>query len=128
MMSQSLVNEKNGERLPAIETLGAASVPRSQDIPRPQIVVDDSRAVANYVSFCRVTGTPEELILDFGLNPPPSGAASHPIKVTQRIVMNYFTGKRVLHALQATLERHESVFGVLETDVQRRVQMRPAQS
>jgi hypothetical protein len=42
--------------------------------------------------------------------------------------MNYFTAKRVLHALQLTLERHEGVFGVLETDVQRRVQMRPAQS
>jgi len=94
-----------------------------------QIHVDDSKAVAMYVNFCRVTGTPEELIIDFGLNPQPFGVPTEPIAVTQRIVTNYYTAKRMLYALQMTLQRHESVFGVLETDVQRRVQpgaMRPA--
>ena len=36
----------------------------------------------------------------------------------------------MLHALQLTIQRHEATFGVLETDVQRRVQphmMRPGQ-
>jgi hypothetical protein len=127
-MSQSLNNVKNGERFPGAEALGAASIPRPQDTPRPQIVVDDSSAVANYVNFCRVTGTPEELIIDFGLSPVPTGISNQPIAVTQRVVMNFFTAKRALHALQLTIERHEGVFGVLETDVQRRVQMRPAQS
>ena len=28
----------------------------------------------------------------------------------------------MLHALQLTIQRHEATFGVLETDVQRRVQ------
>jgi len=36
-------------------------------------------------------------------------------------VTNYFTAKRMLHALQLTLQRHEAVFGVLEPDVQKRV-------
>ena len=75
-----------------------------------------------YVNFCRVTGTPEELIIDFGLNPQPFGTPTVPIAITQRIVTNFFTAKRMLHALQLTLQRHEAMFGVLETDVKRRVQ------
>ncbi len=87
-----------------------------------QIQVDDSKAVAMYVNFCRVTGTPEELIIDFGLNPQPMGTPTAPIAVTQRIVTNFFTAKRMLHALMMTIQRHEGAFGVIETDVQRRVQ------
>jgi hypothetical protein len=74
-----------------------------------------------YANFCRVTGTPEELIIDFGLNPQPFGMPSHPIPVTQRIITNFYTAKRMLHALQLTIQRHEATFGVLETDVQKRV-------
>jgi hypothetical protein len=85
------------------------------------IQIDDSKAVGTYANFCRVTGTPEELIIDFGLNPQPFGVPKEPIVVTQRIVTNFYTAKRMLHALHLTLQRHEATFGVLETDVQRRV-------
>jgi hypothetical protein len=89
---------------------------------RPQQVkVDDSKMIAMYANFCRVTGTPEELIIDFGLNPQPFGVPTEPVVVNQRIVTNFFTAKRMLHALQLTLQRHEQAFGVLETDVQKRV-------
>lgn len=89
---------------------------------RPQQVkVDDSKLIAMYANFCRVTGTPEELIIDFGLNPQPFGVPTEPVVVNQRIVTNFFTAKRMLHALQLTLQRHEQAFGVLETDVQKRV-------
>jgi hypothetical protein len=60
--------------------------------------------------------------VDFGLNQQPMGTPTEPIVVTQRIVMNYYTAKRMFHALMMTLQRHEAAFGVLETDVQRRVQ------
>ena len=86
-----------------------------------QIQIDDSKAVPMYTNFCRVTGTPEELIIDFGLNPQPFGVPTEPIPVTQRIVTNFYTAKRMLHALQLTIQRHEATFGVLETDVQKRV-------
>ncbi len=92
-----------------------------QQQQRPQVKIDDSKATAAYANFCRVTGTPEELIVDFGLNPQPFGIPADPIKVSQRIVTNYYTAKRLLHALQLTLQRHEAAFGVLETDVQKRV-------
>jgi hypothetical protein len=86
-----------------------------------QVDVDDSRVTALYANFCRVTGSPEELIVDFGLNPQPVGMPKNPISVTQRIVMNYYTAKRLLHALHLSVQRHEAVFGVLETDIQKRV-------
>ncbi len=78
-------------------------------------------ASATYANFCRVTGSPEELIIDFGLNPQPIGVPKDPIQVKQRIIVNFFTAKRLLAALQMSVARHESVFGVLETDINKRV-------
>jgi hypothetical protein len=96
---------------------------------RQQVTVDSSKAHAAYSNFCRVTGTPEELIIDFGLNTQPMGVPQEPIEIVERIVMNYYTAKRMMAALQMSLQRHEAAFGVLETDVQKRVMpgiMRPA--
>jgi hypothetical protein len=99
-----------------------AATPQQQQQPqRVQVEIDDSKVLATYANFCRVTGTPEELIIDFGLNPQPFGMPTHPIPVTQRIITNFYTAKRMLHALQLTIQRHEATFGVLETDVQKRV-------
>jgi hypothetical protein len=102
---------------PAVE----AETPGEAPAQRQQVKVDDSHISASYANFCRVTGTPEELIIDFGLNPQPFGIPQEPVIVTQRIVTNYYTAKRMLHALQLTVQRHEATFGVLETDVQKRV-------
>ncbi len=90
-----------------------------------RVQVDDSSAICSYANFCRVTGTPEELIIDFGLNSQPFGVPTEPVKVSQRIVTNYFTAKRMLHALHLSVQRHEQAFGVLETDVQKRVIAKP---
>jgi hypothetical protein len=86
-----------------------------------QVEVDDTHVTASYANFCRVTGSPEELIIDFGLNPQPVGVPKNPIAVTQRCIVNYYTAKRLLHALSLSVQRHEAVFGVLETDIQKRV-------
>jgi len=86
-----------------------------------RVEVNDKNAVCLYANFCRVTGTPEELILDFCLNAQPFGVPTEPVEVKQRIVTNYFTAKRMLQALHMSVQRHEQAFGVLETDVQKRV-------
>ncbi len=54
-----------------------------------QVQVTDDHAVASYANFCRVTGSPEELIVDFGLNPQPIGVPKDPIQVKQRIIVNF---------------------------------------
>lgn len=101
----------------------AAKQPAGQQAQRVQ--VEDAGATCSYANFCRVTGTPEELIIDFGLNSQPFGTPTEPVQVTQRIVTNYFTAKRMLHALHLSVQRHEQAFGVLETDVQKRVISQP---
>jgi hypothetical protein len=86
-----------------------------------QFSVDASQLSTVYANFCRVTGTPEELVLDFGLNTQMTPVPSEPIKLSHRLVMNHFTAKRLLGALHMAIQQHESVYGVLEVDVQKRI-------
>ena len=85
------------------------------------VPVDESHIVATYANFCRVTGTPEELIVDFGLNKQVAGTSPETIQLTQRIIVNFYTAKRLAAALVMAVQRHEQAFGTLETDVQKRV-------
>lgn len=94
----------------------SAAAPEQMQVP-----VDESHIVAAYANFCRVTGTPEELIVDFGLNKQITGDHPEMISLNQRIIVNFFTAKRLAAALMMAVQRHEQAFGVLETDVQKRV-------
>ncbi|QDU95324.1 DUF3467 domain-containing protein [Lignipirellula cremea] len=106
---------------PAAE--GAAAEPQAA---RRRIEIDDSQAITAYANFCRVTGAFEELLIDFGLNAEAPGMEqTKPVKIDQRIIVNYWTAKRMLAALQLSVARHEQLFGVLETDIHKRVR-RPA--
>ncbi len=114
----------------AIAKLGGEEIIKvpAQGAERMAVAVDDTKAVAVYANFCRVTGTPEEIILDYGLNPQPFGRPAQPIPISQRIVMNFYSAKRMLRALQVTVQRHEATFGTIETDVRKRVKTDPGSS
>jgi hypothetical protein len=118
----------NSEIDRSVPTSGVGdSHPNRPDHPTTQaaeVQINDTDSVADYANFCRISGTPEELLIDFGLNPQPMGTPTRPIAVTQRIVTSWHTAKRLLGVLQTTVARHEAVFGVLETDVQRRIRHR----
>jgi hypothetical protein len=43
---------------------------------------------------------------------------TEPIKLSTRLVMNFYTAKRLLNALQFAVQRHESFFGVVEVDLE----------
>ncbi|MCC9642385.1 DUF3467 domain-containing protein [Rhodopirellula sp. JC740] len=116
-----MADETKTAEAPAAEKAAPAEKAQSQAQAPVQVQVNDDNAVATYANFCRVTGSPEELIIDFGLNPQPIGVPKEPIQVKQRIIVNFFTAKRLLAALQMSVARHESVFGVLETDINKRV-------
>ncbi len=104
-----------------VEAPAAEAEKQPQQRQPVQLQVTDENALACYANFCRVTGSPEELIIDFGLNPQPVGVPKDPIDVKQRIIVNFYTAKRLLAALQMSVQRHEAVFGVLETDIQKRL-------
>jgi hypothetical protein len=105
------------------ENEGSQAPPTGQTQPQQpvtEVFVDDSSTVPSYSNFCRVTATPEEVILDFGLNPQPFATGRQDVKANQRIVMNFYTAKRLLTALGMTIQRHEQTFGAIELDVRRR--------
>ena len=106
---------------------GAAAAQQAQQAV--QIPVDIGDLTSIYANFFRVTGTPEELVLDFGLNTTQVTQSGTPeaVKLTHRLVMSFYTAKRLLSALQWAVNRYETNFGVLETDFQRRMRSQPRQ-
>ena len=113
---------------PQLYTLGASALlfvlstlssPTAQEPRRVEIDTQQVRAV--YANFSRVTGTTEEVIVDYGLNDVASGVPKSPIRIDARVVMNFYTAKRLMTALQMTVERHEKAFGPVEVDVRKRV-------
>lgn len=86
----------------------------------PAFPTDYSSLSTIYTNFCRVNVTPEELVLDFGLNTQMTPQPTEAIKLTHRVVMNFYTAKRLLNALAAVVSQHERQYGVLELDFQRR--------
>jgi hypothetical protein len=88
--------------------------------PAPSPVVETSTLNSNYINFCRVTGMPEELIIDFGLSTDPAETSKGSVIATDRVIFSFYTGKRLLEALQLTIARHEAAFGPLELNVEKR--------
>jgi hypothetical protein len=115
------------------ETGIAASQPQAQAQPQAQgaqqqiqVPVDLSSLASGYVNWFRFTGSAEELIIDLGLAPqlgqmPPA----EPIKLTHRVVMSFFTAKRLLQNLHRAISIYESHYGPVEIDPQRRLRVPP---
>jgi hypothetical protein len=87
--------------------------------------VDEREMTSAYANAFRTNGTAEEVMLDFGLNligQPAQGQTQPEIlfKVTNRVVMNYYSAKRLAITLSQLIRRHEEQFGELEMDVTKR--------
>lgn len=108
--------EEGGEAAPQ-QPAGSGAQPQGQPLE-----LDDADVEALYANLCRVSSTPEECILDLALNPNPMGGGGPVrLKVSQRVILNHYTAKRLAALLMATVQRHEQAFGTLETDVRKRV-------
>jgi hypothetical protein len=103
----------------------ATNPAEGQPQQRQQITLDMSDMSSAYANWYRVTGTPEELILEFALNPEHVMAPTQPIKITNRLILSFYTAKRLMTALQFAVNRHESMFGPVEIDPQRRLRQMP---
>jgi hypothetical protein len=96
-----------------------------QQVTAQQFPVDMSGMSTAYSNFARVTGTPEELILDFGLTTQMTPNPTEPVRLTHRLVVNYYTAKRLLGALHMAVQQHENAYGILEVDIQKRLKAFP---
>ncbi len=89
--------------------------------------IDEAHLQTCYANAFRTNGTHEEVMLDFGLNltEPTPGEESQPqivFQVNQRVIMNYYSAKRLAIALSQAVRRHEEQFGEIELDVNKRRQ------
>lgn len=110
-----MADEKNN---PEAEKKAGPSAGETQQV---RIEIDDSGVESIYANMCRVSSTPEEVILDLALNPNPVGTPPEKIRISQRVILNHYTTKRLVSLLASAVQRHEATFGVLETDVRKRV-------
>ena len=61
--------------------------------------LEDHGVSGSYANFVRVTGSPEEVVLDFCLVPNPGDRSEEKIQIQNRVVLGYFGAKRLLAAL-----------------------------
>ena len=104
-----------------IEAQAAAQVGQK----KVRIRIDESNIQTSYVSGFRPTMGPEELMLDFGLNHVrPTGNKEQPVEIvfqsSTRLIMSYFSAKRLAVALSRVVRRYEQEFGEIELNAANR--------
>ena len=92
--------------------------------------IDERNMRSAYANAFRTNGTAEEVMLDFGLNvisPPAQQKPQKPqqqpeimFQINERVILNYYTAKRLAITLSQLIRRHEDQFGELELDVAKR--------
>lgn len=87
--------------------------------------MDERNMSTSYANAFRTNGTAEEVMLDFGVNmvnPASQGEETPEIvfQVNDRVIMNYYSAKRLAITLSQLIRRHEEQFGELEMDMSKR--------
>ncbi|MEO8352926.1 MAG: DUF3467 domain-containing protein [Chthoniobacteraceae bacterium] len=84
--------------------------------------IDASQLKVSYANVCRIAQTPNEVIVDFGLNPNFFGnILDEPLKLDNRVIMSHDAAKRLCIHLTATIQNFESRYGAIELDVTKRL-------
>ena len=105
----------------------------AQQVEQPQPVVeeqqvnitlDENDMRTTYSNMFRTNGSVDEVFLDFGINtiiPVEEGQdPSLLFKVNDRVILNYYSAKRLAIALGQIVRNHEEQFGELELDIEKR--------
>jgi hypothetical protein len=111
------------------------SVPASTPTATPaqgsqqvQVPISDADMESLYVNFFRVTGNPDEVLLDLGMYSQVIGATGpEPVHLSHRLIMNFVTAKKLAEVLRVVVARHEQAFGVVEVDPNRRLRFNARQ-
>jgi hypothetical protein len=102
--------------------------PGQQGQQQIQVPINDADMESLYVNFFRVTGNPDEVLLDLGMYSQVIGAGGpEPVNLTHRLIMNFVTAKKLAEVLRVVVARHEQAFGVVEVDPNRRLRFNPQQ-
>lgn len=110
-------------------TPAPAPAPQQGQGQQIQVSINDADMASVYVNFFRVTGNPDEVLLDLGMYSQVMGATGpEPIELSHRLVMNFVTAKKLAEVLRVVVARHEQAFGVVELDPNRRLRVQPQQA
>lgn len=97
--------------------------------------INESNLTTSYSNAFRTNTSAEEVIVDFGMNllvpnpqgqQQPSGNSSQAVgeiqfQANNRVVMNYYTAKRLAVVLGQVVRQHEERFGELKLNASERV-------
>ena len=106
------------------DTLESASA-SAEPVPQAQVTVDDADAKVLYSKQVLVSGTDEDITLDFGANIRPTGNNTGKLKIDQRVILSPFAAKRLAITLGQVVTRYEQTYGTLELDPRKRMVQRP---
>lgn len=77
--------------------------------------VNDANASTSYSNFAIVTSTPEEAVINFGINLMiPNQEKEVRVDISDRVVMSYASAKRLAITLSNLIQRHEAAHGVID--------------
>ncbi len=90
--------------------------------------IDEREMRTSYANAFRTNAMAEEVMLDFGVNlvnPVPQQPAQQVqaeivFKVNERVILNYYSAKRLAITLGQMIRQHEQQFGEIELDVAKR--------
>jgi len=86
---------------------------------RIRIRIDERNLKTSYANGVRPSATPEEVLLDFGMNqvlPAANQKAEREIlfQANDRIILSYYAAKRLAMALTQLVRRYEAEYGEIE--------------
>ncbi len=84
---------------------------------QPAVRWDASGVKSVYANVCNVTGTREEVVLDFGIHHgwEHGGTGAH-IQLSSRVVLSPYACKRLASMLEAATREYEARYGSLATE------------
>lgn len=124
------------QQLPKGQATGVDEQARQQTGQQVRLRLNQQHMSTSYANAFRTNATADEVILDIGLNqviPTGAGAggasgdiaAEIQFDVSHRVIMNYFTAKRMAITLGQIVRQHEERFGELKLNVADRVTNKP---
>ena len=76
---------------------------------KPQIRLDTSELKSSYCNVCNATATPEEVVLNFGLNQSwDRGEGDYQIALQHRIILSPFAARRLQKLLAELLDKNDA--------------------
>lgn len=75
-----------------------------------QLSIDESKMTTSYANTIRTSTTPDEVVMDFGINLPMPGPNNQPailFSVGSRVVMNWGGAKRLAMSLAQVVRQYE---------------------